>query len=336
MVERALDFNKIASTVLLSIDQEEPNCFGRSVKRLHPIFFGCYDWHSSVHFHWLMVELILDAKENNLSNEILEDLKKKLRERLTSTNMHAEATQINRYPSNWEVPYGFSWFLKLIVSLDKLAKFDDTFQQIIQNYQPLHILCMSRMKDWIKNLQTPDISGTHSNTAFGIINLLEYGNYFKDVEVIQQINRVCEKHYLPLMSIKDPPVEYEFLSPSLSAFELLSRFRYHSDSEIQEYVNKYFNDGLSFPLELKPIKDLDPINGLPCHLIGLNFARCWGLVNLSYFVDNKEIKDQIVQNALNHFNTSKAFIGVGEWMTDHWICTFAFKAHKSLKDCNAI
>ena len=25
---------------------------------LHPAFYGCFDWHSSVHGHWLMVALI--------------------------------------------------------------------------------------------------------------------------------------------------------------------------------------------------------------------------------------------------------------------------------------
>ena len=27
-------------------------------KNLHPAFYGCYDWHSSVHGHWMLVRLI--------------------------------------------------------------------------------------------------------------------------------------------------------------------------------------------------------------------------------------------------------------------------------------
>ena len=30
----------------------------RSPQALHPAFFGCYDWHSSVHGHWLLVRLL--------------------------------------------------------------------------------------------------------------------------------------------------------------------------------------------------------------------------------------------------------------------------------------
>ena len=27
-------------------------------KALHPAFYGCYDWHSSVHGHWMLVRLL--------------------------------------------------------------------------------------------------------------------------------------------------------------------------------------------------------------------------------------------------------------------------------------
>src|SRR6185503_15900969 len=27
-------------------------------KTLHPAFYGCYDWHSSVHGHWMLVRLL--------------------------------------------------------------------------------------------------------------------------------------------------------------------------------------------------------------------------------------------------------------------------------------
>src|SRR5258708_12196204 len=30
----------------------------RSPRDLHPAFYGCFDWHSSVHGHWMMVRLL--------------------------------------------------------------------------------------------------------------------------------------------------------------------------------------------------------------------------------------------------------------------------------------
>src|SRR5438128_11594749 len=30
----------------------------RRPKELHPAFFGCFDWHSSVHGHWLLVRVL--------------------------------------------------------------------------------------------------------------------------------------------------------------------------------------------------------------------------------------------------------------------------------------
>src|SRR4029079_10375420 len=62
--EQASAFAKLA---LKGIQREYPNHPGhvvndaadvKSPRALHPAFFGCFDWHSSVHGHWMLVRLL--------------------------------------------------------------------------------------------------------------------------------------------------------------------------------------------------------------------------------------------------------------------------------------
>src|SRR5690349_21665727 len=43
--------NKIAHTLASDADVHPP-------RELYPAFYGCYDWHSAVHAHWLLVRLV--------------------------------------------------------------------------------------------------------------------------------------------------------------------------------------------------------------------------------------------------------------------------------------
>jgi len=39
-------------------------------KKYHPAFFGCFDWHSRVHVHWMLARLIKLSQNIGVSPEI--------------------------------------------------------------------------------------------------------------------------------------------------------------------------------------------------------------------------------------------------------------------------
>src|SRR2546429_10001132 len=58
---------RFAALALKCLHQEYPNHIShtlggdadaRAPRELTPAFYGCYDWHSAVHAHWLLVRLI--------------------------------------------------------------------------------------------------------------------------------------------------------------------------------------------------------------------------------------------------------------------------------------
>src|SRR5580704_12043707 len=58
---------RFANLALACVHKEYPNKISHSLmsdadvappRKLTPAFYGCYDWHSSVHGHWLLVRLV--------------------------------------------------------------------------------------------------------------------------------------------------------------------------------------------------------------------------------------------------------------------------------------
>lgn len=263
-----------------AVNMEEPNCrewsFG-SNRDYHPIFYGCYDWHSAVHSHWLMAHSLVHfpselpgsaaITRNTLSKETVQKTRELLITRLTAQNAQKELNTIrSQYPEDWEMPYGVAWFFKLRIALHDLSKIYTDLLPAFNSLENLDAHFRYLVQFWLKSITSPITNGKHDNTAFALSFILEYARHFRHDDLEHRIQHFCEKHFFPKRDLRDPPAYYDFLSPSLSVYELVSRFGSHPS------VFDLFPQ-LSFPLSLFPIVDLDGENGQPCHLIGLNFAR---------------------------------------------------------------
>ncbi len=76
----------------------------------HPAFYGCFDWHSSVHGHWMLVRLL--KMYPNLPNAAL--IKEKLAQNLSADNIRKELLLFtNKENKGFERIYGWSWLLQL-------------------------------------------------------------------------------------------------------------------------------------------------------------------------------------------------------------------------------
>jgi hypothetical protein len=88
-------------------------------KDLWPSFYGCFDWHSSVHNHWCMVKLL----KNHPSIPEAALIRTRLNEAFSEENIKYEANFLSQNEEGYfEFPYGQSWFLKLA---DELKSWND-------------------------------------------------------------------------------------------------------------------------------------------------------------------------------------------------------------------
>jgi hypothetical protein len=130
-------------------------------REVTPAFYGCLDWHSAVHGHWLLVRLCRYFPNAAFQERVRVALDRSL----TPTKIQGEIAHLQRRPF-FECPYGFAWLLQLGM---ELWEWDDAQAKgWLGILAPLEALVTTNFKIWLDKLQAPDRTGTHSQTAFAL------------------------------------------------------------------------------------------------------------------------------------------------------------------------
>src|SRR5438093_8929219 len=149
-------FGKLA---LACVDKEYPNKISHVLnsdadvappRKLTPAFCGCYDWHSSVHGHWLLVRLVRKFPEASFAKPSRDALRKSL----TAENLNQEAAYLRGAGrASFERPYGLAWLLQLCAELREWD--DDQSREMSANLRPLEEAAIERLKTWLPKLSHP-------------------------------------------------------------------------------------------------------------------------------------------------------------------------------------
>src|SRR6476619_4668472 len=117
------DASHFATLALKCVAREYPNkpehvvnteADVRSPKSLHPAFYGCYDWHSSVHGHWMLVRLLKRFPDADFAAAA----RAALARNLTAEHVAGELAFLRRHgDETCERPYGLAWLLQLAAEL---------------------------------------------------------------------------------------------------------------------------------------------------------------------------------------------------------------------------
>src|SRR5580658_2107244 len=154
--------NKISHTLNSDADVAPP-------RKLTPAFYGCYDWHSSVHGLWLLARLVRTFPSASFAPSAREAL----RQSLTAENIVQEAAYLRAEGrASFERPYGLAWLLQLVA---ELREWDDPqAQEMAANLRPLEEAALLRLNDWLPKLSYPVRIGEHAQTAFALGLMLDY------------------------------------------------------------------------------------------------------------------------------------------------------------------
>ena len=177
----AFDINaaeRFANLALVCVHKEYPNKLSHSLnsdadvappRKLTPAFYGCYDWHSSVHGHWLLVRLIRTFPIAAFAPSAREAL----HQSLTADNIAQEAAYLRADGrATFERPYGLAWLLQLAA---ELREWDDPeAHDLASNLRPLEEAALGRLNDWLPKLSYPVRIGEHAQTAFALGLMLDY------------------------------------------------------------------------------------------------------------------------------------------------------------------
>jgi len=327
------DANHLASLPIKCLQQEYPNKLGqmlidsteiKSPKELHPTFYGCFDWHSSVHGHWSLVYLLKKFPNLEKRDEIIQ----KLKINLSKQNIQSEIDYLNKkHEKSFERTYGWNWLLKLQLELET---FDDPFaKELAQNLKPLSNLIIERYIEFLPKLLYPIRVGTHSNSAFGLTYAWDYAVFSNYIEFQNVIKSNAKRLYL---SDKNCPFSWEpsgtdFLSPCFEEMALMQRVL--PKNEFIVWLKKFAPQLFSKKFTIETAKVSDRTDGHLVHLDGLNFSRAWNL----YYLINQYPKEfsHLKKVADTHLNFSLPSIVDGNYEGEHWLASFALRAFEEKK-----
>lgn len=281
----------------------------------HPIFYGCFDWHSAVHGYWSMVTLLKQFPEMDKAEEV----RNVLQEKITSSNVATEVAYFKK-PINktFERTYGWAWLLKLS---EELYNWDDPMaKNLAQNLQPLTEIIIRRYKEFLPKLYYPIRVGEHANTAFALSLAYDYAKAIGDKEFEQLISERAKKFYLKdeNCSITWEPGGYDFLSPCLEEVDIMRRVL--SSEEFINWMNTFLPQlaDENYHLEVGLVSDRS--DGKLVHLDGLNFSRAWVFYGLSkQFPKYKHLENLANEHVAYSFPNL-----VGDsYEGGHWLGSFA-------------
>ncbi|QQX75891.1 MULTISPECIES: DUF2891 domain-containing protein [Aequorivita] len=291
---------------------------------VHPIFYGCFDWHSAVHGYWSMVTLLRQFPAMDKAQEA----RKLLKEKITAENVATEVAFFEK-PINisFERTYGWAWLLKLS---EELHNWDDPMAKDLgQNLKPLADIIVLRYKEFLPKLNYPIRVGQHTNTAFGLTFAYDYAETMGDLELKQLIEKRARDFYINDVNcpITWEPSGYDFLSPCLEEIDIMRRVL--SPEEFIPWLDKFMAQLVNKNYHLKVGEVSDRTDGKLVHLDGLNFSRAWVLYGLAKHYPQYKHLENI---ANEHIAYSYPNLVGDTYEGGHWLGSFAIYALNTLQE----
>jgi hypothetical protein len=252
--------NKIAHSLNSDADVKPP-------RELTPAFYGCYDWHSSVHGHWLLVRLARLFPQAPFAA----DARRAVGQSLTPVHIAQEVKYLNAEGrDSFERPYGLAWVLQLAAELREWN--DPQARQWAAALRPLEQAVTARISAWLPKMDHPIRVGEHSNTAFAMALMLDYARIGGNAAFGKLVEERVRHYYL---NDRNCPLSYEpsgedFLSPCLAEADVVRRIL--PAPEFARWLTAFLPR-----VDLQPTYVPDPPDPKLYHLAGLNLSRAWML-----------------------------------------------------------
>ena len=321
---------RFANLALACVHKEYPNHVSHTLtsdadvappRRLTPAFYGCYDWHSSVHGHWLLVRLVRTFP----NAPFVQAARDALRQSLTAENLTQEAAYLRgQGRASFERPYGLAWLLQLAA---ELREWDDPqAKEMAANLRPLEQVAIERLNAWLPKLSNPVRVGEHDQSAFGLGLMLDYARGASDQKLAELVVSKAKQFYL---NDKNCPLAYEpsgedFLSPCLGEADLMRRVLPSRDfaAWLTTFLPQISTSGTG--AWLQPVTSPDPSDPKLAHLDGLNLSRAWMLKGIASTMSKNDKRIASINAAAEaHERAGLAAVTGEHYEGGHWLGSFA-------------
>jgi hypothetical protein len=289
----------------------------RSPRSLHPAFFGCYDWHSSVHGHWTLARILRLFPTLPSAARI----RASLDQNLSKDHLMAELAYFES-PGHgtFERPYGWGWLLALAAELREGR--EPCTRRWSVALRPLEKFIARSLCDYLPRLPYPIRSGVHSNTAFAMSFALDYA---RKVGYRQLEATILARSRDFFGADVDAPVKWEpsgedFFSPSLTEADLMARVLAHAD--FKRWLARFLpglTGGKRSSITMLP-RVLDRLDPRQVHLDGLCLSRAWAFQRIA---SKGPVNGKLLKARENHAQAGLARVSSGDYGGEHWLASFA-------------
>ncbi len=319
--------DRLAGLALRCVGQEYPNKLDhvmsgaaevRSPRDLHPAFYGCFDWHSSVHGHWMLVKLLREHPGLAKGREI----RAALDENLTPGRIAAEVAYLGQ-PNrrSFERTYGWAWLLKLDA---ELRTWDDpAATRWAAALRPLSAAFARQLEAFLEKQTYPIRTGVHPNTAFSLDLALDYACAAGDARLEA---RILDRARAWFRRDRNGPLAWEpggedFLSPCLEEAALMSRVL--PRAAFARWLTGFLPD---LAKGLTPAVVSDRTDPKIVHLDGLNLSRARALFRIATALGPGDPRTPaLLALGRQHQAASLPHLASGSYEGEHWLATFAVR-----------
>lgn len=322
--------DRFARLALTCVHKEYPNKISHVLNdagdaqtpaRLTPAFYGCFDWHSSVHGHWLLVRILKTDPGSPMKPAILTALDRSF----TKENIAAELAYLDgEGRKGFERPYGTAWLLQLVAELDESD--DPKLKAWRETLRPLEERIVKETADWLPKLAYPIRLGTHNQSAFAFGLMIDYARQVRNEALEKQLaDKALEFHRGDV----DCPLAYEpsgedFLSPCLMEADLMRRVMPQADyaAWLAKFLPQIPKDGSAD--WLAPGEVRDPSDGKLVHLDGVNLSRAWAMEGIASALPKGDARiPALLAASKAHATSGLAAVSDKNYEGSHWLGSFA-------------
>jgi hypothetical protein len=293
--------HKLDHLVLADADLRRPH-------ELHPAFYGCFDWHSAVHGHWMLARLarvVPGLAEHGAIHELFD-------ETLTPANLVVEAAYFGNRPA-FERTYGWAWALELAREL--------AGTRWAPAMQPLVEAVVAGYRSFLPKQTYAIRTGVHANTAFGLSLALDWARAAAHRELEALVVERARWYYGADENVPAAwePSGEDFLSPALVEADLMRRVL--PADELVVWLQEFLPE---LPPNLRePAIVSDRTDPKLAHLDGLNLSRAWCMRSLTQALPDVPLRGQLAEASVTHARAGLANVATGSYMGEHWLASFA-------------
>ena len=295
-------------------------------RELTPVFYGCYDWHSAVHGHWLLGRLTRRFPEAEFAGPARAALDHNLTPERVAGEIAFVSVEGRR---GFERPYGLAWLLQLDAELFEWAGDPDAVPEDRagaarwrETLAPLTENAAERLTGFLAELEHPVRVGEHKATAFSAGLIHDWAASVGDAAMRRLLEARAEVWY---GADRDCPLAYEpsgqdFLSPCLAEADFMRRVL--PAENFRRWLDGFLPDPL--PDTLEPVHVPEVEEDAFGHLHGLHLSRAWMLGGIAAALPGEDPR-RGAMTALAARNAAAGFAGVNpeNYTGSHWLGSFA-------------